>query len=144
MSASAVIDAPRQQVWDLIKPAENGVLVDPEIVRGFSTPPFNGAGEIQVFIEVRNGVERVSAIEVVHEIPYEIAITRPIGHTDPTSRGRNTLQDTDNGATILEHGEHFSLPPGEAAYLSHYEYHHKLFCQQYVERVKAVIESSGA
>lgn len=83
-------------------------------VRAFWSPGREGEGEIQVFISVRDGVETVSALEVVHEIPQELAITRSIGDTDAAARGRDFLRDGEDGTTVLEHGSYFTLP-AEAA-----------------------------
>lgn len=143
VSATTSIGAPRQQVWDFIKPPENSVLLDPRVVRGFRAPGRQGVGEVQVFISVQDGLEHVSALEVVHEIPGELAITRALGATDPAARGRDFLEDTDDGGTILEHGLYFTLPADSDQY-HHYERHHRLYCQQYVERVKSLMEGSQA
>ncbi|MFF2244259.1 SRPBCC family protein [Arthrobacter sp. NPDC058130] len=139
VSAATAINASRRQVWDFIKPPENSVLVHPEIVRGFRSPGVEGAGEIQVFISMRDGAEHVSALEVMEEIPEELAITRTLGNEDPAARGRTSLRVGDDGATVLEHGQYFTLPT-EAAHFYQYEQHYKLFCRQYVERVKAFLE----
>lgn len=142
VGASTTIRASRQQVWDFIKPAENSVLVDADVVRAFRAPGREGEGEIQVFISVRDGVETVSALEVVHEIPQELAITRSIGDSDAAARGRDFLRDGDDGTTVLEHGSFFTLPAGAAGHLPHYEQQYKLHARQYVERVKAFLERS--
>lgn len=47
VSAATAINASRRRVWDFIKPAENSVLVSPDVVRGFRAPGAEGAGEIQ-------------------------------------------------------------------------------------------------
>jgi hypothetical protein len=129
-------------VWDFIKPAENSVLVDQDVVRAFRAPEREGENEIQVFISVCDGVETVSALEVVHEIPQELAITRSVGDTDPAARGRDCLRDGEDGTTILEHGSYFTLPAEAAAYFFQYEQQYKLHARQYVERVKAFLERS--
>ncbi|MET4622825.1 hypothetical protein ABIE18_004304 [Arthrobacter sp. 2762] len=144
VSASAAINASRQRVWDFIKPAENSVLVSPDVVRGFRAPGEEGAGEIQVFISMRDGLEHVSAIEVVEEIPLELAITRTLGDKDPHARGRTFLQGAADGATVLEHGLYFSLPGEAAGHFHQYEQHYRLHCRQYVERVKAFVEQPQA
>ncbi|WP_461164453.1 hypothetical protein [Arthrobacter sp. R4-81] len=143
VSASTSIAASRRQVWQLIKPAENAILVDPDIVRGFSSPSRDDVREIQVFISMRDGLEQVSAIEVVEEIPFELAVTRSIGATeDPSARGRDFLRETSEGATILEHGQYFTLPLQAQGQLKEYELHYREFCWQYVERVKAIMEGT--
>jgi hypothetical protein len=83
VSAATVINASRKQVWDFVKPPENSVFLQPDVVRGFRAPGPEGAGEIQVFISIREGVECVSALEIVEEIPQELAITRTLGGEDP-------------------------------------------------------------
>lgn len=143
VSASVPIRATRQQVWDFIKPAENAVLFDPDIVRGFSAPGPSGVGQIQVFLSVREGVESVSAVELIEEIPLELAITRQIGSQDPSAKGRDFLRETDIG-TILEHGRYFSLPLHAHGHLREYEQHYRSFCQQYIVRVKAILEGIPA
>jgi hypothetical protein len=140
VSAATAIHATRRQVWEFIKPPENSVLMDPDIVRGFTAPGLEGAGEVQVFISIRDGLERVSALEVMEEIPQELAITRTLGGEDPAARGRTSLRDGDGGATVLEHGQYFTLPPWPAEYVHEYEQQHRLYCRQYVERVKAFLE----
>jgi hypothetical protein len=140
VSAATAIQATRRQVWEFIKPPENSVLMDPDIVRGFKAPGVEGVGELQVFISIRDGLERVSALEVLEEIPQELAITRSLGAEDAAARGRTSLRDGDGGATVLEHGQYFTLPVGAAGYLREYEQQHRLYCRQYVERVKAFLE----
>lgn len=142
VSAATVINASRKQVWDFIKPPENSVFLQSDVVRGFRAPGPEGAGEIQVFISIREGVEHVSALEIVEEIPQELAITRTLGGEDPAARGRDFLKDGEGGTTILEHGRYFSLPAEAAVLFDRHEQHYKLFCRQYVERVKAFIEQS--
>jgi len=140
VSASTAINASQRQVWDFIKPPENSVLLSPDVVRGFRAPGVEGVGEIQVFISVRDGVEHVSALEVVEEIPQELAITRTIGAEDPAARGRTFLRPGDGGATVLQVGQYFSLPAGSEGYFFQHEQHYKLYFRQYVERVKALLE----
>jgi hypothetical protein len=111
-------------------------------VRAFRAPGGEGEGEIQVFISVRDGVETVSAIEVVHEIPQELAITRSIGDTDTAARGRDFLRDGEDGTMVLEHGSYFTLLPEAVGYFPQYEQQYKLHARQYVERVKAFLERS--
>jgi hypothetical protein len=81
-------------------------------------------------------------LEIVQEIPYELAVTRTLGGEDLAARGRDFLQDGEGGTTVLEHGRYFSLPAEAAVLFERHEQHYKLFCRQYVERVKAYIEQS--
>lgn len=48
VSASTSINAPRQLIWDLIKPAEKAPLLSPETVCGFRAPDVEGLGEMHV------------------------------------------------------------------------------------------------
>jgi hypothetical protein len=96
-------DAGSRLVWEFIKPPESSVLTNPDIVRGFTAPGIGSAAEVQVFISVRDGLERVSALEVMEEIPQELAITRSPG-VDSAARGRTSLRDGEGGAMVLEHG----------------------------------------
>jgi hypothetical protein len=127
-------------VWDLIKPAEKAPLLSPETVCGFRAPDVEGLGEIQVFISVVAGVEHVSAVEVMEEVPGEMAITRTIGDEDPAARMRFTLHSEDDGTSVLEIGKYFTLPPDESENLAKYERNYELLSQQYVERVKTLLE----
>lgn len=144
VSASTAIYASQRQVWDLIQPPENSVLLSPDVVRGFRAPMVEGAGEIQVFISFRDGVEHVSALEVLEEIPQELAITRSLGAEDPAARMRTFLRPGEGGATVLEVGQYFSLPAESASNFFQYEQHYKLYLRQYVERVKALLEQPPA
>lgn len=144
VSVAAVVNASRKRVWDFIKPAENGVLLSPDVVRGFSAPGPAGKGEIQVFISMRDGVEHISAIEVLEEIPEELAVTRTLGDPDPAARGRTFLRLGEVGTTLLEQGHYFTLPAAAAGYFHEYEQHYKAHCRQYVERVKAFLEQPHA
>ncbi|QCU78674.1 SRPBCC family protein [Citricoccus sp. SGAir0253] len=110
VAADIDIGAPRQAVWDLIKPAENAHLLDPEVTRAFraeGTP--TGTGEIQVFIYNSDGEEHVSAVEVIDEVPGEYAITRSFGGT-VSALGGYFLTDTATG-TRLEKRVKFVPPP---------------------------------
>ena len=140
VSASAAIHASPDQVWDLIKPVEKGPLISPEVVCGFRAPDMEGRGEIQVFISVRGGVEHISAVEVMEEIPQQMAIVRTLGDEDPAARLRYSISAGDAGTTLLDVGQYFTLPAEESENLARYEQHYKLGCQQYVERVRAILE----
>ena len=72
----------------------------------------------------------------MEEIPQELAINRTLGERIQL-RGDG---DADGGTTVLEHGQYFTLPAGAAGYFDEYEQQHRLYCRQYVERVKAFLE----
>jgi hypothetical protein len=79
-------------------------------------------------------------LEVMEEIPQQLAITRSPGADDPAARGRTSPHEGDGGATVLEHGLYFTLPAGAAGYFHEYEKQHRPYCRQYVERVKVFLE----
>lgn len=140
VSASTAIRATPELIWDLIKPAEKGPLLSPDVVCGFRAPDVEGLGEIQVFISVRAGVENVSAVEVMEEIPCELAITRYMGDEDPAARFQYVVHTADDGTSVFEIGKYFTLPPDESENLDRYERNYELLCQQYVDRVKTLLE----
>ncbi|MDR6688953.1 hypothetical protein J2Y41_004552 [Arthrobacter sp. 1088] len=142
--ASTAINATRRQIWDFIKPPENAALLSPGVVSGFRAPDVEGLGEIQVFISVRAGIEQVSALEIMEEIPLQLAVTRILGGTDSAARMRYFIHPGDNGAMILDIGQYFTIPAEDAENLAKYEQHYWLGCQQLVDRVKAFFEQSAA
>lgn len=82
--AATDIRAPRQLVWELIKPAESAPLIEPTVTRAFraeGTP--TGVGEIQVFIHTLGGKEQVTAVEIISIVPL---LTSSFGSTDSTDR----------------------------------------------------------
>ncbi|MBO1268076.1 SRPBCC family protein [Arthrobacter cavernae] len=140
-SAEVKINAPRKQVWEFIKPAENNPLHSPGTTYGFSAPGIpEGAGEIQVFISNVNGVESIAAIRVIEEIPYELAVTSPLG--DPTYKGRTSLEDSDDGGTLFTHGSYFSIPAGHQNHAAAHKRQVQEHCEQYVSQIKALMEKA--
>ncbi|MEZ2390180.1 hypothetical protein AB6813_11640 [bacterium RCC_150] len=137
VSAATAINASRRQIWDLIKPPEKAELLAPGVVCGFRAPAVEGFGEIQVFISMLGGAEHVFAVEVMEEIPEELAITRYLGDEDPAARMRYFVYADDDGATILDVGRYFTLPAEEAENFAKYEDRYKSGCRRYVEKVKA-------
>lgn len=112
VNASAEIDifATPQEVWNLIRPAENAVHLDPTTMRAFHVPgtPL-GVGEIQGFISRQNGREYIAMIEVLEEVEGRYALTRPIGLEDDAHRLAYILHDTRSG-TRLELRSTFTIP----------------------------------
>lgn len=78
-----------RQVWDLIRPAENAVLLEPSTVRAFHVPgsPF-GVGELQGYIAYIDGRERLAMNEVLEEIEGRYRLVRTIGTDDDSLRRR--------------------------------------------------------
>jgi hypothetical protein len=136
--ASVDIGASRQSVWALIKPAENGPLLSPHIVRGFHVPGTpEGVGELQGFITVHDGRKHFVGIEIVAEVPEQLAVTRVLGTLDDASRSTYALSDIPGGCR-LEQRERFTVPPGvDRAAL---ERHHQGVVDLLVQRVKDVAE----
>ena len=138
VSASVDISATRQSVWSLIKPAENGPLLSPHILRGFHVPGTpEGVGEIQGFLTVHDGRRHVVAIELVEEIPGELAVTRVLGTLDDASRSTYALSDVPGGCRF-EQRERFTVPPGLDP--GPPERHHQDLVDLLVQRVKVVAE----
>jgi uncharacterized protein YndB with AHSA1/START domain len=139
--AAMVIFAPRQLVWDLIKPAENAPMLDPQVMRAFKaegTP--SGIGEIQVFIYMVNGTEHVAAAEVTDEVPGEYAITRSIGGGEFPPRIGYFLTDTATG-TRLEIRHKIIVPRRQAAQVRHLVPGYEMSARASLQRIKVIAES---
>ncbi|WP_043498296.1 SRPBCC family protein [Georgenia sp. SUBG003] len=138
VSASVDVRASRQSVWSLIKPAENGPLLSPHIVRGFHVPGTpEGVGEIQGFITVHDGRKHFVGIELVAEVPEQLAVTRVLGTLDDASRSTYALADIPGGCRF-EQRERFTVPPGvdRTALVRH----HQDVVDLLAQRVKHVAE----
>ncbi|WP_298255620.1 SRPBCC family protein [uncultured Arthrobacter sp.] len=132
--------APRQLVWDLIKPAENAPLMEPTIARGFraeGTP--RGAGEIQVFIHTLGGKEQVVAVEIVDEIAAEYSITRLIGGGQNMPTTGYFLTDTSAG-TRLEVRHRISFARHGGSYARHLISAYEESSRAMLQRVKVITE----
>lgn len=90
-------------MWDLIRPAENAILIDPTTVRAFHVPgtPI-GVGEMQGFIVRQDGRERIAMIEVIEEVNGRYALTRPVGADDDAHRIAYLLHESGAG-TVVPH-----------------------------------------
>jgi hypothetical protein len=138
VSSSVEIAATRASVWALIKPAENGPLLSPHIIQGFHVPGTpEGIGEVQGFITVQDGRKYLVGIELVNEIPGELAVTRVLGTLDDASRSTYVLSDTPSGCRF-EQRERFTVPPGSDS--AAVERHHQEVVELLVHRVKAIAE----
>lgn len=139
-TAATTILAPRQIIWEIIKPAENAPLLDPQITRAFKaegTPI--GIGEIQVFIYTINGIEHITAAEIIDEVPAEYAITRSIGGEFSTRVGY-FLTDTDEG-TRFELRHRVSIPGHRVAQSRHLLHQYEMGSRATLRRVKVIAES---
>ncbi|MBP2216018.1 hypothetical protein [Arthrobacter sp. CAN_C5] len=133
--------APRQLVWDLIKPAESASLIEPTITRAFraeGTP--TGVGEVQVFIQTLDGKEQVTAVEIIDEVPTQYSITRPIGGGEFAPKVGYFLTDTTVG-TRLEIRHRISFPRRGAPYVRHLIPSYEAGSRAVLQRVKVLAES---
>ncbi|GAA4287868.1 SRPBCC family protein [Georgenia daeguensis] len=138
VSASVEIAATRQSVWALIKPAENGPLLSPHILRGFHVPGTpEGTGEVQGFLTVHEGRKHIVGIELVDEVPGTIAVTRVLGSLDDASRSTYVLGDIPGGCRF-EQRERFTVPLGHDP--ETVERQHQDVVDLLVQRVKVVAE----
>lgn len=93
-----------------------------------------------MFISIQDGQENVSALEVVEEVPLELAVTRPLGGKDSSARSRTTLRPGEGATTVLEVGHYFSIPAGAERNIHEYEQRYRRHSRRCVERVKAFLE----
>lgn len=139
--AAIEIVAPKQLVWELIKPAENAPLMEPTITRGFraeGTP--RGTGEIQVFIHTIGGKEQVVAVEIVDEVAEEYSITRPIGGGQYPPTTGYFLTDT-AGGTRLEVRHRISFARYGSSYARNLITAYEESSRAMLQRVKVIAES---
>jgi hypothetical protein len=140
-TAATEILAPRQLIWEIIKPAENAPMLDPQITRAFKaegTP--DGVGEIQVFLHMLNGMEHISAAEIIDEVPGEYAITRSIGGGEIATRVGYFLTDTDKG-TRFEMRHRVFVPGHHAAQARHLMQQYEKGSHATLQRVKVIAEN---
>jgi len=141
LAADVEINAPRQAVWDLIKPAENAPMFDAEYTRAFRAEGSpNGAGEIQIFISNVDGRERVSAIEVIEEIPGQYAVTRTIGGDQLSPFVGYFLSDTATGSR-LEQRYKFVVPREQVEWARPHLAKRLREMKDYLQRAKVLAES---
>lgn len=138
--AATEIHAPRQLIWDLIKPAENAPILEPTITRAFKaegTP--DGAGEIQVYIHTLDGKEHVTAVEITDAVPAEYAIIRSIGGGEATPTMGYFLTDTAAG-THLEIRHRITMPRRGGSYARNLLSRYEESAHTMLGRIKAVAE----
>lgn len=141
--ADVEISAPRQVVWDLIKPAENAPMFEPQITRAFKaegTPA--GVGEVQVFVYNVNGRESISALEIIDEVAGEYAITRSINNEEFPPLIGFFLSDTATG-TRLEQRYKFVVPRNQVWRIRPVMGTYFSSAHAFVQRVKVIAESRG-
>jgi hypothetical protein len=140
VSASIEIEATPQEVWELIKPAENAVLLDPAVIRAFHIPGTpQGIGEMQAFISRRDGQETITAIEILHEVTGQCAVTRQLGDSDDAGRTTYVLTPTKAG-TRFEQRCQFTIPPDQAHLTKIIQDLYQESASVYVQRVKVALE----
>ncbi|GAB2935818.1 hypothetical protein GCM10027047_35630 [Rhodococcus aerolatus] len=130
-----------EHVWSLIKPAENGKLTDPDVMLGFRIPGTpDGTGEQQCFLH-RDGT--YSVLEVLHEIPFQQAVTRTLLPTpDSTTRTFHSVQEQPTGCLLTLAVEMY-LPAGmrwNPLARAHWERH----TRGYLGRVADVLDRGWA
>lgn len=110
VSAGVDIFASTRQVWGLIRPAENAVLIEPATVRAFRVPGSPvGVGELQGFIVRQDGRERLAMNEVMEEIVERYSLVRGVGTDDDSLRQAFILRESGSG-THLETRLTFTIP----------------------------------
>ncbi|MHA7191889.1 SRPBCC family protein [Arthrobacter sp. MDT2-16] len=85
----------------MIKPAEAAMFLEPTVVNAFQvTGTPEGVGEMQGFISHREGQEHVHLIEIVEEIPEQLAVIRHVGSNDPAARTTYRLTPDSTGTSL--------------------------------------------
>ncbi|MCW2803565.1 MAG: hypothetical protein QOF52_2973 [Propionibacteriaceae bacterium] len=140
VSASIELEATPQEVWELIKPAENAVLLNPHVIRAFHIPGTpRGVGEMQGFISRRDGQETISAIEILQEVTGQYAVTRSLGDSDDAGRTTYVLTPTKAG-TQLEQRSRFTVPPDQSHQTNIIKRLHQESVSAFVQRVKVALK----
>lgn len=110
VSVDVDIFATPWEVWSLIKPAENAVILEPSTLKAFHVPGTPaGVGEMQGFITRHDGREHIAIIEVVEELEGSYSITRQIGMEDDSYRLGYFLNEERTG-TKLSLSTTFTIP----------------------------------
>ncbi|UXM92804.1 hypothetical protein [Paenarthrobacter sp. JL.01a] len=138
IKASADFAHSPSSVWALIRPAESSLSFVDGIYHAVSIPAVaDGPGELQCFFH-RNG--QIGAIEVLQEIPEQLAVTRsllPAGGTDTETRYR--LEETGRGSRLTIETD-YEVPGGRAIETDL----GSGFWDSYFERVGAVLDRQAA
>ena len=141
VSASRDINAPREEVWALIKPAENALLFEPRLTRAFHIPGTpEGVGGMQGFIYRHEGREHLTALEILDEVSEEYTVTRPIGRDDDSARTSYYLTDTPKG-TRLELRQTFTVPRLQRVNAADFQAEYRAAATVILERIGLLIEN---
>lgn len=107
------IDAPPEQVWSVIRPAESAPLLDPRCVEAWTRMPARPGGhEVQVQVLLVEGVRYRSEFAVLEEDPPRyartewVSLTREDPHTTlacPRGGSEFVLTALPGGRTLYEH-----------------------------------------
>jgi hypothetical protein len=142
------------EVWALVRPAEKAWIVDPDVDRCFKAPGTpDGVGEIQVFISVPHAVtgqRRVTAVEVLVEVPERYAKIRSLTEVGVSSEMEYRLSASDFGTFLeIRSTKDYTPTAGRSRSDSVRAYIDKEMkrCTQqwedYLQRVKSVLETAA-
>ncbi|BCW39534.1 hypothetical protein StoSoilB3_10690 [Arthrobacter sp. StoSoilB3] len=123
-------------VWAVIRPAESSLSLEDGVYHALSVPAIpDGPGELQCFF-YRNGY--VGVLEVVEEVPEQLAVTRPRVPVGPDMLTRYRLEGTGGGSRLtiesdLEVSGDFSLEGEE----------YRRYWGSYLRRVNALLDQQA-
>lgn len=140
VSGSTHISVTPAEVWALIKPAEAAMFLEPTVVKAFQVPGTpKGVGEMQGFISHREGLEHIHLIEIVEEIPEQLAVIRQVGSNDPSARTTYRLT-SDSTGTNLELEQALTVQAVHARSAASIREQHQLAAVTLLSRVKYILE----
>ncbi|GGJ18458.1 hypothetical protein [Paenarthrobacter histidinolovorans] len=136
IAASEEFAHPPSAVWAVIRPAESSLSLEDGVYRAVSVPAIpDGPGELQCFFH-RNG--HIGVLEVVEEVPEQLAVTRPRVPVGPDTLTRYRLEGTGRGSRLtiesaLEVSGDFTLEGEE----------YRRYWGSYLRRVNALLEQQA-
>ncbi|MET4899938.1 hypothetical protein PV760_04560 [Paenarthrobacter sp. CC6] len=123
-------------VWAVIRPAESSLSLEDGVYHALSVPAIpDGPGELQCFFH-RNGY--IGVLEVVEEVPEQMAVTRPRVPVGPDMLTRYRLEGIGGGSRLtiesdLEVSGDFSLEGEEC----------RRYWGSYFRRVNALLDQQA-
>ena len=123
-------------VWAVIRPAESSLSLEDGVYHALSVPAIpDGPGELQCFFH-RNGY--IGVLEVVEEVPEQLAVTRPRVPVGPDMLTRYRLEGIGDGSRLtiesdLEVSGDFSLEGEEC----------RRYWGSYFRRVNALLDQQA-
>jgi len=136
IAASEEFAHPPSAVWAVIRPAESSLSLEDGVYHAVSVPAIpDGPGELQCFFH-RNG--HIGVLEVVEEVPEQLAVTRPRVPVGPDTLTRYRLEGTGRGSRLtiesdLEVSGDFTLEGEE----------YRRYWGSYLRRVNALLEQQA-